>query len=136
MRFQTLFEGRWIFAVILALGVFGWMLGWMWLVALAVALVIFCLNFFRDPDRISPQEADAVIAAADGTVQDIVEIDEPEFLRTRCKRVGIFLSVFDVHVNRAPIDGKVTFLKHYPGRLSRRPSHQVLDRERSDELGL
>jgi phosphatidylserine decarboxylase len=115
MRFQTLFEGRWIFAVILALAVIGWVLGWTWLIALAVGLVIFCLNFFRDPDRVASQEPDAVIAAADGTVQDIVEIDEPEFLKTRCKRVGIFLSVFDVHVNRAPIDGKVTYLKHNPG---------------------
>ena len=115
MRFQTLYEGRWIFAVIFALAVLGWWVSWIWLVAVAVLLFVFCINFFRDPDRVAPAEPGVVVAAADGTVADIVEIDETEVLKTRCKRVGIFLSVFDVHVNRAPIDARVTFLKHYPG---------------------
>ena len=115
MRFQTLYEGRWIFAVLLALFFAAVALGWFWLVVVTVLLGVFCLNFFRDPDRVAPADPDAVIAAADGTVADVVEIEEPDFLKTRCKRVGIFLSVFDVHVNRAPIDGKVTFLQHRPG---------------------
>ena len=46
---------------------------------------------------------------------DIVEIEEEEVAKVRMKRVGIFLSVFDVHTNRAPIDGKVTYLQHHPG---------------------
>ncbi len=115
MRFQTLYEGRWIFAVIFALAVLGGWLGWIWLVAIAALLLAFCINFFRDPERAPPTDPNAIVAAADGTVADIVEIDETDVLKTRCKRVGIFLSVFDVHVNRAPIDGRVTFLKHYPG---------------------
>jgi phosphatidylserine decarboxylase len=115
MRFQTLFEGRWIFAVLVVAGVAGWALGWNWLWIVAGLLGVFCLNFFRDPDRVVPPEPEAVVAAADGTVADIVEIDEPEVLKTRCKRVGIFLSVFDVHVNRAPTDGRVAFIKHTPG---------------------
>lgn len=115
MRFQTLYEGRCILAILFALTAAGAWLGWTWLVVLAVLLIIFCINFFRDPDRAAPADLDAVLAAADGTVADIIEIDEPEVLKVRCKRVGIFLSVFDVHVNRAPVDGKVTFLKHYPG---------------------
>ena len=115
MRLQTLLEGRWIFAVLVVLAVAGLWLGWSWLWLLALVLIIFCINFFRDPDRTVPTDADAVVAAADGTVADIVEIDEPELLKTRCKRVGIFLSVFDVHVNRAPADGKITFVKHTPG---------------------
>jgi phosphatidylserine decarboxylase len=115
MRFQTLYEGRWIFAVIIALGAVGAVLQWYWLVALAVGLVIFCLNFFRDPERAAPADPGAIIAAADGTVADIVEIDETEVVQQRMKRVGIFLSVFDVHTNRAPIDGRVTYLQHHPG---------------------
>jgi phosphatidylserine decarboxylase len=55
------------------------------------------------------------VAAADGVVADIVEIDETEVLKTRCRRVGIFLSVFDVHVNKAPIAGKVIYRQHHPG---------------------
>lgn len=117
MRFQTLYEGRWIFAIILGLAAVGLGLHWYWLLALAVGLFLFCLNFFRDPDRPTPADPQAVIAAADGTVADIVEIDETEVLNRRMKRVGIFLSVFDVHTNRAPIDGKVTYLQHHPGAM-------------------
>ena len=115
MRFQTLFEGRCIFAVVLALGALGLALRWPWLVVLAVLLVLFCLNFFRDPDRAVPPGDDVVVAAADGVVADIVEIEEGEVLKTRCQRVGIFLNVFDVHVNKAPIAGKITYRQHHPG---------------------
>lgn len=115
MRLQTLLEGRWIFAALVVVAIGGWWMGWNWLWILALLLGIFCINFFRDPERAVPPEPDAVVAAADGTVADIVEIDEPEVLKGRCKRVGIFLSVFDVHVNRAPTDGKVVALKHTPG---------------------
>jgi phosphatidylserine decarboxylase len=115
MRFQTLFEGRWIFAVVLALGALGLAMRWPWLVVLSVLLVLFCLNFFRDPERSVPPGDDVVVAAADGVVADIVEIDEDEVLKTRCRRVGIFLNVFDVHVNKAPIAGKVTYRQHHPG---------------------
>lgn len=115
MRFQTLYEGRWIFAVVIALGIIGGALGWLWLVVLSALLVLFCINFFRDPDRPIPAGEDVVVAAADGVVADIVEIEEDEVLKTRCQRVGIFLSVFDVHVNKAPIAGKVTYQQHHPG---------------------
>ncbi len=115
MRFQTLFEGRWIFAVVLLLGIVGLALNWDWLVFLAVLLLLFCINFFRDPERSAPPDPLAIIAAADGTVQDITELEETEVIKGRQKRVGIFLSVFDVHTNRAPIAGRVTYIQHHPG---------------------
>jgi len=115
MRFQTLYEGRYIFAVVLGLGAVGWWLGWTWLVLLAALLVVFCINFFRDPEREIPAGDDVVVAAADGVVADIEELEESEVLKTKCRRVGIFLSVFDVHVNKAPIAGKITYRKHHPG---------------------
>lgn len=115
MRFQTLYEGRWIFSVIVALGAIGGLLGWIWLGVLAVALFLFCVNFFRDPDRPVPPGDEVVVAAADGVVADIVEIEETEVLKVRCQRVGIFLSVFDVHVNKAPIAGRITYQQHHPG---------------------
>ena len=116
MRFQTLYEGRHIFAVVFALGALGWFLAWTWLLVLAGLLLLFCLNFFRDPDRPIPPGDDVVIAAADGVVADIEEMEEDEVLKTRCRRVGVFLSVFDVHVNKAPIAGKITYRQHYPGK--------------------
>jgi phosphatidylserine decarboxylase len=115
MRFQTFYEGRWIFAVIFTLGVVGCLLHWPWMVVVAGLLVIFCINFFRDPDRPIPSGDETVVAAADGLVADIEEVEETEVLKTKCLRVGIFLSVFDVHVNKSPIAGKVVFHKYYPG---------------------
>jgi phosphatidylserine decarboxylase len=115
MRFQTLYEGRHIFAVILALGAAAAVVGWTWLVVLAGLLVVFCINFFRDPEREIPAGDEVVVAAADGVVADIEELEETEVLKTKCRRVGIFLSVFDVHVNKAPIAGKIIYRQHHPG---------------------
>jgi len=115
MRFQTLYEGRWIFAAVALLANLGLVFQWHWLVFVAFLAFLFCLNFFRDPDRVVPPGDDVVVAAADGVVADIVEIDEDEVLKTKCRRVGIFLNVFDVHVNKAPIAGKVTYRQHHPG---------------------
>jgi len=115
MRFQTLYEGRYIFAVlILAAAASAW-LGW-WLAVFIVALLIlFCINFFRDPDREIPGDENIVVAAADGVVDEIVEIEETEVLKAKCRRVSIFLNVFDVHVNRSPIAGRIIYTNHYPG---------------------
>jgi len=114
MRFQTLYEARWIFAV-LALLALASAVFFPWLLVLVFALTIYVFWFFRDPARISPADQNAVLAAADGTVADIVDIEEPEVLHARQKRVGIFLSVFDVHTNRAPVDGKVIYKKAHVG---------------------
>lgn len=114
MRFQTLFEARWILAVLALFAIASAFLSW-WLTLLFLALIAYTFAFFRDPERVSPADADAVVAAADGVVADIVEIDETEVLKKTQRRVGIFLSVFDVHTNRAPIDGRVTYRQHRAG---------------------
>lgn len=115
MRFQTLYEGRYIFAVVFAFLAVGIVLHWTWLIVLAALLVVFCINFFRDPDREIPPGDDIVVAGADGHIAEIVEAEETEVLKTKCRRVGIFLSVVDVHVNKAPIAGKITYTNHFPG---------------------
>ncbi len=114
MRFQTLAEGRWIFAILAALAVVSW---WVspWFTLLFVLLILYTLAFFRDPDRDVPTDTHAVVAAADGVVADIMEIEEPDVVKTRMRRVGIFLSVFDVHTNRAPVEGRVTYRQHRQG---------------------
>jgi len=97
----------------------GWLaadwLGWLWLAVPAALVFIFCANFFRDQDRTVPGGADIVVAAADGVVDAIEIADENEVLGRPCRRVSIFLNVFDVHVNRAPIAGRITYTKHHPG---------------------
>jgi len=114
MRSQTLYEARWIF-VVLALMAIASALFFPWLLLLILLLTIYVFWFFRDPARVIPTDPDAVLAAADGTVADIIELEEPEVLHARQKRVGIFLSVFDVHTNRAPVEGKIIYRKAHAG---------------------
>lgn len=77
----------------------------------------FMLFFFRDPDREPPSDPDAVLSGADGVVMEIAEEPEPEFIGGPAVRISVFLSVFNVHVNRAPVAGRVTALKYTPGRF-------------------
>ncbi len=94
-------------AVALLLALFGLALALLWL---------FIISFFRDPERAVPADADAVVSPADGVVTHLEEVDEPGF-EGKAFRVSIFLSVFNVHVNRAPRTGTVTRLAYYPGEF-------------------
>ncbi len=114
MRWQTLYEGRWIFAALALLAIVASFFT-IWLTLLFVAMIVYTFAFFRDPERTSPSDPESVVAAADGIVADIVEIEETEVVKSRMKRVGIFLSVFDVHTNRAPVDGRITYREHRAG---------------------
>lgn len=129
MRLQTLREARWIFAVLTAITL---LLGKL-LHPLAsvpgVALILYALYFFRDPDRVAPADPLAVVAPADGVVVEIVEKAETEVVNGMMRRVAIFLSIFDVHTNRAPIDAEVTYRQHYPGKFldARNPECSMLN---------
>jgi len=114
MRLQTLAEARWILAILFFLALVSWFLNAWWSLLFFV-LILYTLFFFRDPDRNIPADRNAVLAAADGTVTDISEVEESEVLKTRMRRVGIFLSIFDVHTNRAPIEGRITYRQHHEG---------------------
>jgi len=76
---------------------------------------IFNLVFFRDPQRTIPQNPNAIISPADGKIIQITEVEEHDFFKSRVKRVSIFLSVFNVHVNRSPISGKVEHFQYHRG---------------------
>jgi phosphatidylserine decarboxylase len=114
MRLQTLAEARWILAILFFLALACWFLS-AWFTLFFWVLIFYTLFFFRDPDRNIPADPNAVVAAADGTVKDICEIEETEVLKTRMVRVGIFLSIFDVHTNRAPVDGRIIYRQHRVG---------------------
>jgi phosphatidylserine decarboxylase len=116
MRLQTLREARWIFAVLAALTV---LLGiWHRAASLpGVGLILYTIYFFRDPDRDAPGDASAVVAPADGVVVEIIEKAETEVVKGTMRRVAIFLSVLDVHTNRAPMEGEVIYREHYPGKF-------------------
>ena len=84
---------------------------------LGILFFFFSLYFFRDPERLIPTAPELLLAPADGTIIDITDMDEPVYLKTNAKRVSIFMSVFNVHVNRAPMDGTVEFLTYNPGKF-------------------
>ena len=87
------------------------------LIALWILFAVFTLFFFRDPDPAMPGIPNAIVSPAHGKVDLIDETSEPEFMGGPCKRISIFLSVFDVHVQKAPISGKIAYFKHCPGKF-------------------
>jgi len=114
MRFQTLFEARWIFLILVLFGALSLLFSF-WLALVFLALIAYTFVFFRDPERTAPAESEVVVAAADGVVVEIAEYEENEVVRGMMRRVAIFLSVFDVHTNRAPIDGRIIYREKHQG---------------------
>ena len=102
-------------AVTVALFILWQPLGW-----IGVALTVWCATFFRDPQRTTPLDPDVVVAGADGRVSWVGPAMPPAELglgETPLIRVSIFMSVFDVHINRAPIAGKIERIVYTPGKF-------------------
>lgn len=93
------------------------LLGWPYPALLCLLLTAFCTYFFRDPSRVLPEAANAIVCPADGKVIIINEIDDDRFLGQRVRKVSIFMNVFDVHVNRIPLAGTVERVLMSPGRF-------------------
>lgn len=101
--------------------VLGW---WHWSLALIILpVLIWLFAFFRDPERAIPAEQHTMVSPADGKVSDITEIDHDPLLNGPAVRVGIFLSVFNVHVNRSPCDGIVVDVNYKKGKFINAMSH-------------
>jgi phosphatidylserine decarboxylase len=77
--------------------------------------LVFTLNFFRDPKRVTPAGSGLVIAPADGRVIEICEVREDEYLKGDAVQISIFMSPLNVHVNRFPISGTVAYYRYIPG---------------------
>jgi phosphatidylserine decarboxylase len=86
------------------------------LFGLWILFAAFTLYFFRDPEPMTPTGANLVISPAHGKVDVIDTVTENEFMGGECKRISIFLNVFNVHVQNAPVTGRVAFFKHTPGQ--------------------
>jgi phosphatidylserine decarboxylase len=88
----------------------------LWLpLALIIPLWGFVISFFRDPRRLIPTDPSALVSPADGTVTHVEEADEADFPGGRALRISIFLSVFNVHVNRVPRTSRVVRVRYFPG---------------------
>ncbi len=106
MRWQTIYEGRWIFLALFAAEalLFFW---FPWALVLTTVLVLFSVWFFRDPEREIPADPSVIVSPADGLVTDVEEGATIPGTGETGWRVSIFLSVFSVHVNRAPVAGEI-----------------------------
>jgi phosphatidylserine decarboxylase len=91
--------------------------GWKNVGSVSLVLTLFVLFFFRDPERRLPEGENVVVSPADGKVIVIKDIYEPTYLKQEVKQISIFLSVFNVHVNRAPIGGAIEDVKYNPGKF-------------------
>lgn len=89
---------------------------------LPVLLALYFMYFFRNPRRRPPTDDRLLVSPADGTVVGIEEVDEDTYLNQRCRKVIIFLSIFDAHVNRAPLPGTIDFQQYTCGRF--RPAYK------------
>ena len=98
----------------LVVGIVAVLLHWNWLGGVLIFLGLFVMFFFRDPERTPPPDPDTIVSPADGRVMEIVEESlkgKPGF------RISVFLSIFDVHVNRSPVAGAITAIEYRTGKF-------------------
>ena len=93
------------------------LLGWGFLTFVLLLLTLFTVYFFRNPERVTPTGDNLVVAPADGKVIFVGEVEEPRYFKERVTKVSIFMNVFNVHVNRAPCDGKVVEMYYQKGEF-------------------
>ncbi len=108
---------RWVIGFGLATIIF-FLIGWSWLWVLTLVLMLFCGSFFRDPERFPPLKEGSVVSPADGRVLSVMEVDGPELAGIeKSTKVSIFMSVFNVHVNRSPAAGRVLDTHYKAGKF-------------------
>ncbi len=118
--FPNINQDGWKFVSIFAVATALLGLIWIPLGLIGLVLTVWCYYFFRDPDRVTPDIKDAVVAPADGVVQMITRVTGPQELGLNTKtfnRISIFMSVFNVHVNRSPATGKIQKMKYIKGKF-------------------
>jgi phosphatidylserine decarboxylase len=109
-------------AALIAAGAFSFAIyrrSWgLWLLAFVLLLLaLWVAYFFRDPERTGQRGASLVVSPADGKLIMITEVDEPAFIKGRAIRLSIFMNVFNVHVNRYPVDGAVSYIHYNKGKF-------------------
>jgi phosphatidylserine decarboxylase len=109
-------------AAVIAVSAFGFAVSrrsWgLWLAAFVLLLLaLWVAYFFRDPERVGERGPSLVVSPADGKLIMITEVDEPSFMHGRAIRLSIFMNVFNVHVNRYPVSGKVGYVHYNKGKF-------------------
>lgn len=107
---------KFVVAAILITGMF-FCFGWNVMGVICLGLTVFIGWFFRDPDRNVPEGEDILVSPADGKVIIVQRLAQCEYLDEPCQKVSIFMNVFNVHVNRIPLDGIVEKVQYNPGKF-------------------
>ncbi|MBN2332838.1 MAG: phosphatidylserine decarboxylase family protein [Deltaproteobacteria bacterium] len=111
-------EGYRFIAIFLGVSFLCLLFGWSMLGKLFFFLALFTAFFFRDPERFAPMLENAVASPADGKVLLVDQLDGSEvYGRQKCIKISIFMSLFDVHVNRIPINGTIVETRYHPGKF-------------------
>ena len=100
-----------------------------------LALFIFCLNFFRDPKRSLPPDENCIVSPADGKIIKIKEFEDPE-TKEKLRLVSIFLSVFNVHSNRMPVDGVIKSVDYIKGDFLAAFDHKASEQNERTEISI
>jgi phosphatidylserine decarboxylase len=111
-------------------------LGWPVAAILWLPVAVWVVAFFRDPVRAGPRGERIVIAPADGRVVSVRPIDEPTFHGTEATRISIFMNVFNVHVNRYPVDGTITHRHYEPGQFLNAATEKASLQNEQASIGL
>jgi phosphatidylserine decarboxylase len=103
---------------------------------IAFFLLLFLIFFFRDPERKAPAGENLILSSADGKIISVKPFQNVEFVGGQGTLVSVFMSVFDVHVNRAPISGKVEYFKYNPGKFFPAFKDKASSENEQTELGI
>ena len=106
------------------------------LIILPLIFLIFSINFFRDPERVTPNKDNVVVSPADGRVIIIKDFEDNKFIKGPARQISIFMSPLNVHVNRIPIDGKVTYVKYHEGDYIMAFEDKASERNERSEFGI
>lgn len=108
-----------------------------WVQIVLGLLLVGGMLFFRDPERIIPNEANILLAPADGKITDIIELEEDQYIQGPTVRIGIFLSVLDVHINRSPCAGQVEYVHEQAGKCINAMRYEAAsEQNRANSVGL
>lgn len=130
-------------SILITLSVMPFLLGYVYISFLLFSAIVFLMQFFRDPQRKTPTEEGVVVAPADGRILKgkidcIEEVDSTQYIMDEILglgekgiRISTFMSPFDVHVNRAPLSGKVVKTKYYPGKFKLAWKKMITENERN-----
>ncbi len=106
------------------------------LIILPLLILIFTLNFFRDPERTPPSKDNVVVSPADGRILFVKDVIDEKFITGKAKQISIFMSPINVHVNRIPISGRIEYKKYHKGEFIAAFEDKASEKNERSEFGI